>query len=175
MPVTSLQLGALRGRICVLSYRLLGYQSLLGWWSAPIGQSQTRAGNCLGIMWAKLCWGDIAAVSLGEREVGSLCFDSILQVSLMQSQILRGHKILWSGQTALFIVPWSVTFVHLCQARLFLHSYLNPTIISVPRAKLSSNNLHEAIGDNSGSMIPLSLSSLMLGPPSIWGESREPW
>lgn len=50
MPAISLRMGTPRGRIRVPfseTVRLLGHQSLLGWWDAPTGQPKTHAGSCI--------------------------------------------------------------------------------------------------------------------------------
>ena len=49
--------------------------------------------------------GAVTAVNLGNGEVGSLCSDSILQVSLMQRRIPEGLRILQSGKMVVFAAP----------------------------------------------------------------------
>ena len=173
MPITT---GSTKGRLFVLSLEApeLSQSPGLVECSHRSTSVPDLGGQLLGITWSMLYQGDAAAVNLGKGEVGSLCSDSILQMSLIQSRIPKGLRILHSSKMVLFAAPWSLILVHLCQTLLLLHPYLNQTLTLVPRAEVSSNHFHEAISFHSALMMPLSLSWLMLCPHCIWGESTEP-
>lgn len=107
MPISLQQLGTPKGRKFVLSLEAPELSQSPGLVecshrSTPIPD---LGWQLLGIRWSTLYQGAVTAVNLGNGEVGSLCSDSILQVSLMQRRTPEGLRILQSGKMVVFAAP----------------------------------------------------------------------